>query len=78
MPRGKKPESLSVAARMPELDHSSDNFNPVESEVLDWLCKQPSIRGFIFYKVKSLGLIVHDKASNRWRGKDTPASKWRF
>jgi len=70
----KKTTRFDCAAKMPYLRHSSpagQPFSCMNSEVAAWLVAQPDIRQFVFDRCKDKGLIVFNKATGMWHGKDT-------
>lgn len=68
-----KTAKFDVAASMPRLVHKQDGeeFSHDRSEVMTWLCSQPSIRQYVMDACYVRGLIVFDKATNTWRGRAT-------
>ena len=59
-----------AVAKMPPLRHSVPGlaFDPLKSEVIDWICATPEGRQFLFDQVKSRGLIAYNAESGMWTG----------
>jgi hypothetical protein len=74
MKRTFNPEKASkatlIAASMPRLKHKIDDadFDIDQSEVVNWLVRQPEIRQSMFNHFKDLGAIIFDGESRTWRG----------
>ncbi len=71
----KIPKRFEVVKKMPPLRHKSgDGYNPEESEVIDWLIKQPDILNYIFDAVRGNGRrespIVFNPEAGTWQGVD--------
>ncbi len=64
---------LDCCKTMPRLRHKlpGEDFDIRKSEVVAWLVSQPSIRQFVFNRVAQRGLIVFDRESGTWQGKDS-------
>lgn len=61
---------LLTAANMPELYHTmpGKDFDPEESEVLQWIAKQPELLLWLFDAIRAKGLIVFDQDAKTWSG----------
>lgn len=71
---------MDCAKRMPELVHhrKDQEYNIMESEVAEWLCKQPEIRRKIFSFAKQKKLIVYDPEKGTWKGVNYRMIKYVF
>jgi len=60
----------NVTRRMPELIHSVPSlpFDVMQSDVCDWLMKQPEIRRWVFDIVRGRKLIVFNPERGTWKG----------
>lgn len=69
----KRSKKFDCVANMPYLRHSvpGQPFDWSASEVGDWLCQQPALRQYLFDRCVVGGLIVFDKVTGMWRGKNT-------
>ncbi len=64
-------EKFQSASMMPPLRHkTTEPFDVMQSEVCDWLCRQPQIRQLVFDMAKSTGLIEYDADDGVWYGTD--------
>ncbi len=69
----KKSQKLERAAVMPYLPHSPPAGQPFDwstSEVADWLTRQPELRQYLFDRCVRAGVIVYNKPSGMWHGRD--------
>ena len=66
----KKSKLLEVGKEMPLLYHSlpDEEYNPTQSQVLEWISKQPELMEWIFRQLKSTGYIIYDPQWAAWRG----------
>ncbi len=69
----KRSKKLDRAAAMPYLHHSTPGqpFAWSTSEVSKWLTDQPELRQYLFDHCVRAGVIVFNKASGMWHGRDT-------
>lgn len=64
-----------TAAKMPPL-HRTENgqsYSIEKDKVYSWIGKQPEIIGMVFAKMRDEGLIMYDKETGTWRGRDYEA-----
>jgi hypothetical protein len=64
---------LDVAMLMPPLSHNhvkGQPFKPENSDVLKWLCSQPTIMIWVGQNLHKRGVIIFDSESGFWRGKN--------
>jgi hypothetical protein len=62
---------LNEALFMPPLRHSTtEPFDIMKSEAVDWMCRQPVIRNYLFSVASRYGLIVFNKSTGTWQGRD--------
>ena len=63
---------LKSAKKMPPMHHKlpAKEFNIMESEVAEWLCRIPEVRQKIFDMANRKGLIIYDQDLSTWRGTD--------
>ena len=66
----KKSKLLEVGKEMPLLYHSfpDEPYDPTQSQVLEWISKQPELMEWIFRQLKSAGYVVYDSQWEAWRG----------
>ena len=66
----KKSKLLEVGKEMPLLYHRfpDEEYDPTQSQVLEWISKQPELMEWIFAQLKSTGYIVYDSQWQAWRG----------
>lgn len=59
------------ATMMPPLRHKIGlEYDQQNSEVINWLLSQPEIREYVFRRAESGGLIVFNKTTRTWQGRD--------
>ena len=65
-------KAYACASMMPPLYHKSpgQNYDVMDSEVVDWLIEQPSVRERVFYEAKQSKLIEYDAEDGVWIGVD--------
>lgn len=72
MARHKKVRSkkLEVGKIMPPLYHKLPNeeYTAENSEVLQWIAKQPCLLEWIFAQLKSAGYVEYDSENGIWSG----------
>jgi hypothetical protein len=65
------PNRLEPIAGMPPLKHKDGAvFDQSKSEVMNWIVTLPSVRKFVFDKANQSGLIVFNKTTGTWQGRD--------
>lgn len=64
------PKRLEIIRMMPPLQHShpGTRFRIEDSEVVQWLMKQPSVLQYVFDKASDY--MRYDPQSGIWRGSD--------
>ncbi len=56
-------------ARMPPLAHKpTDQFDPDQSEIFDWMRTQPEIMQWLFDKARAAKKIEYDSFLEKWHG----------
>lgn len=63
---------------MPELRHGNDGeegFDPMKSEVNQWLLRQPSVVNWLFGAMQWRGIIIYDPKTGKWHGQE-PSGGW--
>ncbi|WP_199883997.1 hypothetical protein [Anaerosinus massiliensis] len=70
MSKRNRSKIMEVAKFMPPLRHSipDQEFDVRNSEVLNWLVKQPEILNYVWNNIKSSGAIIYDQRAGRWMG----------
>ena len=66
----KKSKLLEVGKEMPILYHRfpDEEYDPTQSQVLEWISKQTELMEWIFAQLKSTGYIIYDPQWEAWRG----------
>ena len=61
---------LNIAKRMPELRHSipGQEFEIQNSEVVQWLIKQPEVLNYVWNNIKNSGAVTYNADTGCWRG----------
>jgi hypothetical protein len=56
---------------MPPLRHKvGETYDVNKSEVVEWMTQQPIIRDYLFTTCANNGLIVFNKVTRTWQGRD--------
>ena len=63
---------LQPALAMPPLEHwdRAQPFDASNSEVLKWIAAQPELQAWLFEKLRNWRLIVFNRETGLWNGKD--------
>lgn len=61
-----------AAAKMPPLRKSQPEFDyaPEFDATYDWIARQPDIMQMAFNRMRDSGVIIYDKETGTWRGRD--------
>lgn len=65
---------LNEFENMPPLRHkTTEPFDHTKSEVMAWAIRQPVICEYLFSIASRYGLIVYNKTTGNWQGRDYKA-----
>jgi len=65
---------LDEFKKMPPLHHkTTEPFDHLKSEVMAWAIRQPVVCEYLFSIASRYGLIVFDKTTKTWQGRDYKA-----
>lgn len=68
----KRSKKLDIARKLPPCFHKLPgcDFNPKDSQAINWLIQQPSVLEFLWDNIKQSGDVIYDPESGKWRGVD--------
>lgn len=63
---------IEVAKNMPPLYHTipRQEFDISNSEVVNWLLKQPDTLKYVWNNIKNSGSVIYDSDTGKWQGVD--------